>query len=81
MSDKTSDKPHLNPIDYLRDFAAGLSYPKLFFLTAAIFLADFFLLDPLPFVDEALLGLLTLMLSRFKKRKEDRPKVKNVTPE
>lgn len=33
-------------------------------VAAVLFLIDLFVPDPLPFVDEALLGLLTLWLSR-----------------
>lgn len=45
-----------------------LSYPKLFVVAAALFVANVFLPDPLPFVDELLLGIGALMISRRKRR-------------
>lgn len=46
-----------------------LSYPRLFLLTAILFVANAFILDPIPFVDELLLGLGTLLLANWKQRK------------
>lgn len=45
-----------------------LSYPRLFLLTAILFVANVFILDPIPFVDELLLGLGTLLLANWKQR-------------
>ena len=45
-----------------------LSYPKLFLVAAALFVANLFVPDPLPFVDELLLGIGALMISRRKRR-------------
>ncbi|GIX36826.1 MAG: hypothetical protein KatS3mg127_0065 [Silanimonas sp.] len=53
----------------LLQFAGGLRFRTLFFLTAALFVASLLLPDPLPFLDEVLLGLATLLLSQWKKRK------------
>ncbi len=50
-----------------------LSYPKLFLVAAALFMANLFIPDPLPFVDELLLGLGTLLISRRKRRPEPKP--------
>jgi hypothetical protein len=44
--------------------ASRLRSPQLVAISAALFLVDLFLPDPLPFVDEGVLGLLTLWLSR-----------------
>lgn len=46
-----------------------LSYPRLFLLTAILFVANALILDPIPFVDELLLGLGTLLLANWKQRK------------
>lgn len=46
-----------------------LSYPRLFALTAALFALNLFVLDPIPFIDEILLGLGTLLLANWKNRK------------
>jgi len=44
-----------------------LSYPRLFVLTAVLFAASLLIPDPLPFVDELLLGLVTLLLAGRKR--------------
>ena len=54
----------------LLDWARKLRYPTLFKITAALFVVTLFLPDPVPFVDEILFGLGTLLLANWKKRKE-----------
>jgi hypothetical protein len=49
-----------------------LSYPRLFLLTAALFLADLVVPDMVPFADELLLGLGTLLLANWKRVKPGR---------
>lgn len=51
-------------------FFGRLSYPKLFALTAVLFLADLVVPDVIPFVDELLLGLGTLLLANWKDRRK-----------
>lgn len=46
-----------------------LSYPRLFLLTAVLFVADVLIPDVIPFVDELLLGLGALLLANWKKVK------------
>ena len=43
-------------------FAAGLRYPTLFKVAGTLLLVDFFVPDLIPFVDEILLALGTLLL-------------------
>ena len=50
-----------------------LSYPRLFVATAALFVADMLVPDFIPFVDELLLGLGTLLLANWKRVKPRRP--------
>ena len=50
-------------------FFSKLSYPRLFALTAALFVIDLVVPDLMPFADELLLGLGTLLLANFRKRK------------
>jgi len=50
-------------------FLGRLSFPRLFVLTAALFLADVVVPDFIPFADELLLGLGTLLLGNLKSRK------------
>jgi hypothetical protein len=54
-------------------WAEGLRFPRLAMITAALFIADVLLPDFIPFVDEILLGLGTLLLANIKRRKQDRP--------
>ena len=49
-------------------WARSLRFPTLFFVTAALFVADLLLPDMIPFVDELLLGLGTLLLANLRKR-------------
>jgi hypothetical protein len=55
-------------LDRLLRFAAGLRFPRLLAITAVLFLLDLIIPDMIPFVDEILLGLLSLMLASLKKR-------------
>ena len=50
-------------------FVSGLRFPWLFGIVALVFGVDLILPDVLPFVDELLLGLLTLLLAAWRKRK------------
>jgi len=52
-------------------WAEGLRFPRLAMVTAALFIADVLLPDFIPFVDEILLGLGTLLLANIKRRKQD----------
>jgi len=45
-----------------------LSYPRLFLVTAVLFGVDVLVPDIIPFADELLLGLGTLLLANWKKR-------------
>ena len=54
----------------LLDWARKLRYPTLFKITAALFVVTLFLSDPVPFVDEILFGLGTLLLANWKRRKD-----------
>jgi hypothetical protein len=50
-------------------FASKLRYPHLFMLTGALFLLDLVIPDVIPFADELLLGLGTLLLAGLKARR------------
>lgn len=57
-------------------WARKLRYPTLFKLTAALFVFSLLLppgLDPIPFLDEILLGLGTLLLANWHSRKDTPP--------
>lgn len=50
-------------------FLGRLSYPRLFVVTAALFLIDLAVPDFIPLADEILLGLGSLLLANFRTRK------------
>ena len=61
-----------NPIVKLVSrFAAKLRFPYLFLLTAGLFVLDLVIPDVIPFADELLLGLGTLLLGSVRRRKSD----------
>ncbi|KPN07788.1 DUF6116 family protein [Xanthomonas arboricola] len=55
------------------EWASTLRYPTLFKLAAALFLFDLVMPDPIPFLDELLFGLTTLLLANWKTRKAPLP--------
>jgi hypothetical protein len=58
-----------NPIvRFVSRFAAKLRFPQLFLITAALFVLDLLIPDTIPFVDEILLGLGTLVLAGLRRR-------------
>jgi len=66
-------------------FASRLRFPQLFTFFLIVFLVDLVVPDMIPFADEILFGLLTVILGSLR-RKEPRPPPseprveKNVTP-
>jgi hypothetical protein len=52
----------------LLGFASRLRFPALFALTAALLVASLLIPDPLPLLDELLLGLLTLLFGAWRRR-------------
>jgi Family of unknown function (DUF6116) len=51
-------------------FLGRLSFPRLFMLAAALWALDMVVPDFIPFIDELLLGMATLLLANFRKRKD-----------
>lgn len=56
-------------------FAAGLRFPTLFRIVAALFVLDLVVPDVIPFYDEILLALGTLLLGSLKTRRAAGTKV------
>lgn len=54
----------------LMGFLGRLKHPQLFKLTALLFAVDLLIPDVIPFVDEILLGMTTLVLANWKRRRE-----------
>jgi hypothetical protein len=59
--------------------APGLRHPQLFGVLLALFLIDLVIPDPLPLIDEIMLGLLTFIAGTWKTRNEP-PPPRDVTP-
>ena len=59
------------PARVVERFAGRLRFPALFFLTATLFVVNLVVPDPLPFIDEILLGLVTLLLGSWRNRGRD----------
>lgn len=55
----------------LMQYAAKLRYPKLLALTVGLFVLDLLVPDLIPWVDEILLGLVSLLLAGLKQRHEN----------
>jgi Family of unknown function (DUF6116) len=53
---------------FMVKFLAGLATPRLFLAAATLFGLDLLIPDVIPFVDEALLLMVTLIFSRRKAR-------------
>lgn len=67
-------------------YAARLRFPQLFAFTGTLFLLDMLIPDLIPFMDEMMLGLLTLLLGMWRKEPPagdqlPKPPVKDITPE
>ena len=56
-----------------RQYASRLRFPRLFMLTATLFVIDLLVPDVIPFADEIMLGLLTALLASFKRRRDGSP--------
>ena len=67
-------------------FAGRLRFPQLFAFTGTLFLLDLLIPDLIPFIDEMMLGLLTLLLGMWKSNEPPttdelpKPPVKDITP-
>ena len=68
----------------IQRFLGRLRFPQVFILLVVLFALDSFLPDPIPFVDELILGLLALLVSLWKEKQTDvpleKPPEKNITP-
>jgi hypothetical protein len=56
-------------LGFVERFAGELRFPQLFLLTAILFVLDVLIPDLVPFADEILLGMVTLLLANWKRKK------------
>lgn len=62
-----------------------MRFPQLFLLFGALFLADLLIPDVIPFIDEIILGTLTMMTAMWQRERPsaqeaEKPPEKNITP-
>ncbi len=85
---KMAASPRLTLPALIARFAGRLRFPQLFLFTGGLFLLDVLIPDLIPFADEVLLGLITLLFGMFRKPEApkvttpgDKPPMKDVTPQ
>jgi len=69
----------------LRRLVKRFKSSTLLVLVGSLFVLDVFIPDPLPFIDEIILGILTILIARWQSRRTEpapapKPPPKNVTP-
>lgn len=70
-----------NPLTALTAFAAELRFPTLFKLTLGLMLVSWLWpFDPIPFIDEILTALATLLLASWKKERQQRGSTDTLPP-
>jgi hypothetical protein len=68
MAAMSSPSPNWSWSALVERFAPRMRYPHLFLILLLLFVLDIFLPDPIPLVDEALLGVLTTVVGSLRKR-------------
>jgi hypothetical protein len=58
--------PHQAGVGGFLNWARSRRFPTLFFITGGLFLVDLVIPDLVPFIDELLLGMATIILARWK---------------
>ena len=66
--------PLISPI---LGFASKLRFKTLFFISSFLLIVDLVTPDFVPFIDEILLGLLTLLFASWRKDKSEKQQAKN----
>jgi hypothetical protein len=72
--------PKATLFSFLSRYAERLRFPQLFLLTLGLFLLDLVIPDLLPFADELLLGLATLLLGSWKRDRESKRRPSGAPP-
>ena len=64
----------------LERFAGRLRFPQLFTITLILFVVDLLVPDMIPFADEVLLGLATLLLGSWKRQRKTKREPESTGP-
>ncbi len=77
--------PSQSLIQRLQRFAGQFKSSTLLAIVTTLFVLDVFIPDALPFVDEIVLGVITILIARWQSRRGSPPETpkpppKNVTP-
>ncbi len=77
--------PSQSLIQRLQRFAGQLKSSTLLAIVASVFVLDLVIPDALPFIDEIVLGLITVLVARWQSRRVEpppppKPPPKDVTP-
>ena len=59
--------------DVVGSLAGRLRYPWVFILLGVLFVADLVVPDPIPFIDEVMLALLTFLVGSWRTRRKAGP--------
>lgn len=63
--------PQQKTVGWLTRWASGLRFPTLLAVIGSLFLLDVLIPDLIPFFDEILLGLFTVLLAMVRRKKPD----------
>jgi hypothetical protein len=66
--------------DLVGSLVGRLRYPWVFVLLGALFVVDLVVPDPIPFIDEVMLALLTLLAGSWRTRRKAAPPTVEVSP-
>lgn len=78
---RTMDRPTSRAATLVSRLLPGVRFPWLVAILAGLLAIDLLVPDPVPFIDEAVLTLLTILAASWRTgRVEDRPPPKDVTP-
>jgi len=83
MGDVTDPNPSLAAGGLLGRVLGRLRFPQLFAVLAGLLLLDLLVPDPIPFIDEMILAVFTLLVGMWREREPDspeKPPEKNITP-
>ncbi len=79
-----SDQPQ-SLVERWKRFAGQLKSSTLLLLVTSLFVLDLIIPDPLPFIDEIILGIMAVLIARWQSRNAEpppapKPPPKNVSP-